>query len=79
MRWSHLSDSNRRPSAYKAGALPTELRWPARFRGRLMIPTVSDYLAASMAACRLPSSVQFSSGVPFTTMCGVPCATLVRK
>ena len=26
-KWSHLSDSNRRPSAYKAGALPTELRW----------------------------------------------------
>ena len=25
--WSHLSDSNRRPSAYKAGALPTELKW----------------------------------------------------
>lgn len=24
---SHLSDSNRRPSAYKAGALPAELRW----------------------------------------------------
>ena len=25
--WSHLPGSNRRQSAYKAGALPTELRW----------------------------------------------------
>ena len=25
--WSHLSDSNRRPAAYKADALPAELRW----------------------------------------------------
>lgn len=26
--WSQLSESNRRPSAYKAEALPTELSWP---------------------------------------------------
>lgn len=26
-KWSHLSDLNRRPSAYKAGALPAELKW----------------------------------------------------
>ncbi len=26
-QWSHLSDSNRRPTAYKAVALPAELRW----------------------------------------------------
>ena len=25
--WSHLSDLNRRPFAYKASALPTELKW----------------------------------------------------
>ena len=25
--WSHLSDLNRRPFAYKASALPAELRW----------------------------------------------------
>ncbi len=25
--WSHLSDSNRRPTVYKTVALPAELRW----------------------------------------------------
>ncbi len=27
VKWSHLSELNRRPSAYKAGALPAELKW----------------------------------------------------
>lgn len=26
-RWSHLSESNRRPTGYKSVALPAELRW----------------------------------------------------
>ncbi len=31
--WSHLPGSNWRQSAYKAGALPTELRWPMLRKG----------------------------------------------
>lgn len=32
-KWSQLPESNWRPSAYKAGALPTELSWPIRHKG----------------------------------------------
>ncbi len=31
LKWSHLADSNRRPTVYKTVALPTELRWLITF------------------------------------------------
>ena len=38
--WSHLSDSNRRPTVYKTVALPTELRWHMRQSTEIILPEI---------------------------------------
>ena len=59
--WSHLSDLNRRPFAYKASALPAELKWHISSARQILFrkKAKSNFFAVFFKRCIIGENITF--------------------